>query len=57
MKFLTLKFFITSCFLLVMSFSHSTEKPKIGNLIIHENPIKHYNVVFKSLDNQEIRLE
>ena len=56
MKFLTLKFFIICLLLLTMSFSYSVEKLEIGNVIIYENTVKHENVVFKNINNEDISL-
>ena len=56
MKFLTLKFFIICLLLLTMSFSYSVEKLEIGNVIIYENTVKHENVVFKNINNEDINL-
>ena len=56
MKLLTLKFFITSLLFLTMSFSYSVERVKIENVIIHKNPVKHYDVVFKNINNEDINL-
>ena len=56
MKFLTLKFFIICLLLLTMSFSYSVEKLEIGNVIIYENTVKHKNVVFKNINNEDINL-
>ena len=56
MKLLTFKFFIISFLLLTISFSYSDNKQEIGNVIIYENTIKHYNVVFKDINNQDVNL-
>jgi thiol-disulfide isomerase/thioredoxin len=56
MKLLTLKFFITTLLLLTISFSYSDETTKIGNVIIHQNPIKYSDIVFKDINNQDINL-
>ena len=56
MKFLTLIFFIISLLLLTTNFSLSIEKPKIGNVIIYENTVKHSDVVFKNINNEDINL-
>ena len=56
MKFLTLIFFIISLLLLTTNFSLSTEKPEIGNVIIYENTVKHSDVVFKNINNEDINL-
>jgi len=55
MKFLTLIFFIISL-LLTTNFSFSAEKLEIGNVIIYENTIKHSDVVFKNINNEDIDL-
>ncbi|MDC0216291.1 TlpA family protein disulfide reductase [Candidatus Pelagibacter sp.] len=54
MKLLTLNFFISTLFLLNISFSYSEEVPKIGNVIIHQNPIKYSSVIIKNLNNKDI---
>jgi len=56
MKFLTLKFFIVSFLLLIINISYSDENIELGNLVIHEKPIKYYNVVFKNIKNEKINL-
>ena len=56
MKLLTFKFFIISFLILTISFSYSIEKPEIGNVTIYENTVKHYNVVFKNINNEDINL-
>ena len=55
MKFLTLIFFIISL-LLTTNFSLSIEKPEIGNVFIYENAVKHSNVVFKNINNEDVNL-
>ena len=57
MKFLTLNFFITLWLLLTMSFSYSVDNQELGNIVIHKNPVKYYNVVFKDINNQDIKLD
>ena len=56
MKFLTLIFFIISLLLLTTNFSLSAEKLEIGNVIIYENTVKHSDVVFKNINNEDINL-
>ena len=56
MKFLTLIFSIISLLLLTTNFSLSTEKSEIGNVIIYENTVKHSDVVFKNINNEDINL-
>jgi len=57
MKLLTLNFFITLWLLLTMSFSYSVDNQELGNIVIHKNPVKYYNVVFKDINNQDIKLD
>jgi len=57
MKLLTFKFYIISFLILTISFSYSIEKPEIGNVIIYKNTVKHYNVVFKNINNEDINLD
>ena len=56
MKLLTFKFFIISFLVLTISFSYSADKQEIGNVIIYENTINHYNVVFKDINNEDVNL-
>ena len=56
MKLLTFKFFIISFLVLTISFSYSADKQEIGNVIIYENTVKHYNVVFKNINNEDVNL-
>ena len=56
MKLLTFKFFIISFLVLTISISYSADKQEIGNVIIYENTINHYNVVFKDINNEDVNL-
>ena len=56
MKFLTLNFFIATLLLLNVSSSYAEETPNIGNVVIHKNPIKYSDIIFKDINDQDINL-
>ena len=57
MKFLVFKFLSTLFYLIITSVSHSIEPPDINNIIINKDNKSYKNVIFKDVNNQDVKLD